>query len=336
MVDWRALFDELRIPWRDRGSNCSRGHINIRCCWCRDDPSHHLTISELNGAYYCYRDPLIHSGRSLPWLLRGLGCTPNQIDVLVARYSSSARPAHSLTAEPASPVSFRWDRLEPAAGEPHALDYLRGRGYPDPARLCRDYGLRFTRTGRFAWRIMFPLSAGGETIGASGRAVRESMDPRYLTVDPYGGCLYIPHRARHTRTLLLIEGPFDALTIAAAVPPEEVTPAAILGVAVPPERMLTISELARTASQTIYVQDNDQPASAAYRLISELRGIPVESMKTLRRAEPPAGYKDIGELASRTRELRQWLTSICQSGGESSRTSRGPTPRATTGESGIL
>jgi hypothetical protein len=284
-------------------------------------------VKEETGEYYCYRQPQQHSGKSLPWLLLGLGVPSSQIDGLIAEFSTRER-SQLLTVTP-SPVSFDWNKFEPAYRSDAVLNYLRERGYDDPFNLCRDFDLRFTPHGRFSWRVMFPLTAGGDIVGAVGRTIR-GADPRYLTLDPFGGCVYLPRRATRTRLLILLEGPFDALTIAREYAPEDVTAVAILGLSLPAERKMTIGALAASAGHVVYVQDADQPVSATYRLINELQSIP--SVSRVERASPPRGRKDPGEMAAQREELRLWLKDIFQSGVAHSKTGVAPTPPAMRGE----
>jgi hypothetical protein len=331
-VDWRGLFSELDVTWRDRGANCSRGRINIRCPWCgEDDPSFHLTIDEEGGGYYCFRQPQTHRGRSLPWLLRGLHVASARVDALLAHYARDHKQNETHTQKtPQREHPYNWDRFDSAAQYPTAVEYLRGRGYRDPAGLCRDFDLRFTKTGRMSWRVLLPLTAGNDVTGVTGRTITNDS-VRYFTDDPYDGSLYLPHGVVVTRVLMVFEGPLDALTIARIVRPDEVVPAALLGLAVPPSRLLTLTGIARHAEQMIYVQDGDQPRSNVYRLIRELDKVrAVAKMDVLRRVSSPAGSKDVGELAAQEGELRRWLDTIL-SGRESSRTTAEITSGDTTG-----
>lgn len=326
------MLDALRVPWRDRGSNCSRGHVNVKCPWCgNQDPSQHLTIKEETGEYYCFRAPQLHSGKSLPWLLLGLGQRPAQIDGIIHEFSDgrNEREPRFFTAVTHTPV--RWERFEPAYNFTPALDYLRERGFHRPDVLSRDFDLRFTRTGRMAWRILLPLSTGGDVTGCVGRGIRTGQTPRYLTDDPFEGSVYIPSYSETTELLMFLEGPIDALVAAVDNDPAEVMPVGILGLALPPERLMTISNLARGAKRAVFVQDADQPASAAYRLIDQLLQIPW--LSSVERAEPPPRRKDVGELAGHRGELKTWLDTL-RSGEESSRTTRASRLGRTTGAYG--
>ena len=321
MINWRSLLDAIHVPWKDRGANCSRRHVNCKCPWCGSaDPSYHLSISEENNAYYCYRAPLVHSGRSTPWLLLGLGVASSEIDRLISDFSDRRAP-QALVAVPSQPV--QWDRFEPAAEHPAAVDYLASRGYSDPEEVCRRHDLRFTRTGRHAWRVLFPLTYRGTVVGVAGRTIR-GRDPRYLNDDPTSGGLFAP-RSTSQRLVLLCEGPFDALAAAESGYP--VRAAALLGTALPAERKMHLAELMRGAEHVVYVPDADQSISDTYRIIAELEKIP--EFRPVRRGVLPAGRKDLGEIAAHREELFTWMQQqrggLTPSGADRhSRPTRGP------------
>ena len=146
MILWRELFTHAGIQWVDRGANTSRGHINIRCAWCRDeDPSHHLAIEETTGAYYCRRNP-DHYGRSAWRLLSALGLW-KKAEKLLDDYSTApvTRPAGQIREEE---KPRRRLGLRPAHEVPPALEYLRTRGYADPEKTARTFGLAAAPYGR--------------------------------------------------------------------------------------------------------------------------------------------------------------------------------------------
>lgn len=301
MIRWRALLDHLRIEWRDRGANSSRNHINIQCCWCgRNDPSFHLSIDEDDGAYYCLRNGKAHSGRSTPWLLLGLGVHPSEIDSLVDEFSD--RDSKPKLAE-APKQKFDWNKFEPAESSRLCVEYLRSRGYEHPEGVCEYQSLRFTKTGKFAWRLLLPLTIGTNVTGFSGRALRASQAPRYLTYDEFGGSVFSPSRIVYP-TLLLCEGPFDALAADASLLP--ISAIAILGTQLPAERCLHIASIASQTKRIAYVPDKDQSYSSTYRLIEELEGTP--GIRKVELVALPDGYKDIAEYWEKNREgAKQWL-----------------------------
>lgn len=309
MIRWRELFDHIRIEWRDRGANCARGRVNCQCPWCgKNDPSFHLTISEETGGYYCLRAPLTHRGKSLPYLLICLGIPGYEIDGLMSAYTDNTIEVKAKPRQEA----VDWRKFDPACDVDMCLDYLGSRGFADPAEVCREYDLRFTRYGRYSWRLLFPLMTNGNISGLTGRALRSSQDPRYLTNDPFGCSIFLP-MAFPNACLVLIEGPMDALAAAVAAKPHafaitnpRITPAAILGLSLPVERRLYLATLAKGASSVIYVPDDDQAHSDTYRLIDELQGTP--GFGFIKLARSPAGTKDLAKFYQDDQEgLQKWL-----------------------------
>lgn len=302
MIRWRQLFDHLGIEWKDRGSNCSRGHVNIPCPQCgRNDPSYHLTISEETGEYYCYRSPH-HSGRSLPWLLICLQVTPSEIDGLISEFSDDQYVARSAPRQ----KRVDWAKFESAADSQICLDYLASRGFDNPRSICLQYDLRFTKYGDNAWRLLFPLTTLTDTVGLTGRALRSHQKPRYLTNDPYGSSIYQPRMSG--RILLLCEGPFDALAAAVAGTDVSIATTAILGTSLPVERRMHLAKLAREAIRVIYVPDGDQSRADTYRLVEELEGTPgIDKVAVL----SLPGFKDIAEFYQQNRMgAVEWISRI--------------------------
>lgn len=318
MILWRSLFDALRVPWKDRGPNCSSGRVNISCPWCGDqDPSFHLSIDESTSAYFCMRTPgSHHSGRSVPWLLLGLKVHPTEIDALVAQHSDEHPPPRLTTSRV---QVLDWDKFESAADHEAPLDYLRQRGYASAEGLARRYDLRFTRVGRHAWRVLMPLTCpqdGYRVTAFTGRTIRDQT-PRYLINDPSGASLYLPTdlgmgrvcvaalqgtaltqekrlhlsmlAGRHD-ALVMCEGPFDALTLVASRSP-----------------------LLAALRGAYYVPDSDQSDSDTYRLIHELEmslrmpGRDIPHMPRVTRLQLPPYYKDLGEFADDPSEVTRWL-----------------------------
>jgi hypothetical protein len=310
MIRWRQLFDSLRIEWKDRGSNCSRGHVNISCPQCgRNDPSFHLSINEEDGAYYCYRQPGHHSGRSLPWLLICLQVEPHEIDHIIAEFSDDRQVARSAPTQ----KSVDWRKFESATEVQICLDYLEGRGFANPKMTCLAYDLRFTRFGNNAWRLLFPLTTANSATGVTGRALREHQSPRYLTNDPFGCSIYLP-RASSARMLLVCEGPFDALAAAAVAVDEAlpVMPAAILGTSLPIERRMHLARLAKQVEKIIYVPDQDQSRADTYRLIESLEGTP--GIDQVAVYELPSDYKDIAKFYETDKTgVRKWMRNVTSS-----------------------
>lgn len=115
-----------------------------------------------------------------------------------------------------------------------AVPYLHDRGYKneDIVRLVKRHNLKFAMEGPYAYRIVFPIYLFGDLVTWTGRTVIAQKNPRYktLTTD-YGKSLEtgLPQAVESIKdclfdfdflcscqeggTLVLTEGPFDAVRV---------------------------------------------------------------------------------------------------------------------------
>jgi hypothetical protein len=306
---WRQLFDALNIRWIDRGHNIGKGHVNIRCPWCGpSDPSYHLGINEADGAYYCLRSHPPHHGRSPYRLLgQGLKVEPYQIDALLRSYSDDSPPArterHIDTTE--------WDRFESATEHPVAVDYLASRCIDPPRLVARRYDLRYGgNSGLHSWRILLPLHLNGAIIGWTGRAIRD-QEPRYRANDPsYGASLYIPaFPTEATHTIVIVEGPFDAIAITDAYySTGEIIAIAIEGLNVSPRRLLHLADVIGLVEKprVLLMLDADQDRNTVENFKKLLvRGSTIPHPESFLL---PPGFKDAGEMSRD--EIRAWFNQL--------------------------
>ena len=308
-MDWRGLFSAIGVAWHDRGANTSQGHITIRCPWCRDDPSHHLSIDEESGAYYCFRDPTRHFGRSPYKLLEKL--YDGDKARLLRQYGYSGR---INAPEIVQPQHFtNWSKFTSAVESPSALQYLRQRGFQQAANVAANFDLRIAPVGRFATRVLMPFVWEGEVIGFTGRTWVQGREPKYLSEDnTSGGAMYLPRAPAKEQTLLLVEGPMDALK-AAAYGPSDILPAAILGLALPPLRLERLRQLA-SGRKIMITFDVDQARGQSRHFERTIRRGSFGE-KLADRNNPdignivtvklPYGKKDVGEMEPN--EITYWL-----------------------------
>jgi hypothetical protein len=303
---WRQLLDTIGVRWIDRGHNVGGGHVNIRCPWCGDaDPSFHLGIQESTGHYFCLRSQAAHRGKSTPWLLLALGVEPYQIDALIRDYADDSPPTRTAAYRETTP----WEKFKSAADYPAALDYLRRRGLDPAAVLARRYDMRFTTSGPSAWRILLPLRLNFDIVGWTGRAISQHAIPRYRANDPSNGtALYVPiYPTEATRTIVIVEGPFDAIAIADAYhPTHEIIAIAVTGLNVNPPRRQHLADIIGLAKEphVLLTLDEDQLRNTVYNfknVLAQGTGIPHPQSFPL-----PPGTKDAGEMSRE--EIRIWLT----------------------------
>ena len=304
MTDWRPLLDAIRVPWVDRGANTSRDHVNTGCPWCgSDDPSHHLSIDEKTGAYFCYRNRQ-HGGRSLPYLLHAYGVPYDEVDGLMRTYGALVT-APVEQPEKTGQQRTIWDRLDPADLSPLALAYLNSRGYAQPRDVCEKFDLRVASKGSWAQRIFLPITLEGTICGFTGRTWRSDLEPKYLMSDAPPGALCVPNLpTQHTETLVLVEGPMDALGIANAYENKRIVGASLLGLALPYARIMHIAWLARNVKQILVTLDSDQSLATTQRLIQDIEKVVSCSVSEKRL---PPDVKDPGDLQLQHRGIVQWL-----------------------------
>lgn len=296
-VDWRALFDEARIAYKDRGRNCSRGNVNICCPFCRDDVSYHLAVSEADGKYYCFRNPE-HAGASPLRMLVALGLSRIDVTKLLNDHDTA------VTIERAAlPKADRraWDRFEPAALSQDAMDYMIQRGFDTPHATAAFFDLRVAPFGKWAKRLLIPLYDGASgAISWTGRALRSEAEPKYLAHE----CEELPRMLAGKISggaLIVVEGPLDALKLNAALHRfTTISAVAMVGKALTHGRLLRLAEA--TLNHIYLCLDSDVPISQCARMQREL----THACRTnVERLKLPAGAKDAAELSEP--EIRDWL-----------------------------
>lgn len=199
MISLRTLFSKYRIAWIDRGPNCTRGNINIACPLCGNaDRSYHLAIREDTGQFWCFRNPK-HHGPNITFILAKL------------KIPSKEYAGLKLADEPIAIYEDTRDYSEfqyftPAEENEEALDYLSSRLFSDPVLICQTFKLKVSSEGRWAGRLIIPL-----TVGWTGRAMRDHLTLRY---DAWTNeSAFFLYRQRSSSSLI-VEGAIDAMRVA--------------------------------------------------------------------------------------------------------------------------
>jgi hypothetical protein len=309
-IDLRGLFDNLRVPWRDRGANTSRGNVNICCPFCRDDYGYHMTISETReGAYYCYRRPQEHSGGNLVRVLVKLGASRTEAISLINNFAGSRATEHAGPEIVASSeMQKRWDGFRGIADGPDRyLDYLEyERLFVDPERVARTYDLRYARLGRWAGRVLFPMhDADGGLGGWTGRAVSKDAELRYLT--EHGnrdGAIYVPRAGRYT--MFIMEGPMDALKGAVATEDLPISTLALTGKQLNPARLANVAAACARSAVVLMTLDADTTVGERSRMLAELRGACRHA--EVRMVRGPSETKDVGAMTED--QARRWMQGL--------------------------
>lgn len=306
-VDWRSLFDAIRVPWRDRGANTSRKNVNICCPFCRDDQGFHMGVAEDGKGYFCFRRSGEHSGSNFVRLLVRLGQGRLEAIRLLNEYQSLHQRARAAPIPiPVDKQTKAWENFSPLGESDRQLDYLYSRGFDDPETVAERYDLRFSRAGKWAGRLLLPFrDIDGGLRGWTGRALQKDTQPRYLTQESgVEGLLYIPRAPR--ALLIAVEGPLDALKLAVAGEPLPIAVAALTGKHLSEPRLWRLRHLMRASTSFRLCLDADTGFLERQRMLAELRGI--ANGEPVQRLILPEGYKDAGEMPLTI--AAQWLRGI--------------------------
>lgn len=242
--NWISFLDSHNIYYATSGPNVSRGNIAVHCPFCgAADKSQHMSIHLDGRGWKCFRNKQEHKGKSPVYLVQALlNTTLERAKAIVG--DSVFIPDDFMGAvmkqlQPPTPAKKKRlimpDEFIPIEDNykcKHALAYLTG---PDRQftkeqvlHLTRDYGLRFAKRGPQKDRIIFPVEFEGQLVSWTGRTIHKSVDLRYKTLsvepeDPNEPAALGPINdyllwydlltGDDGDTLILCEGPFDALKV---------------------------------------------------------------------------------------------------------------------------
>jgi hypothetical protein len=309
--DWLSFLDRNRIPYRDAGRNVSAGHIATHCPFCGDlDHGEHLSISLQGAGWRCWRNPGDHSGRSPVRLIMALTGMSRQAAVKlaggVARAGDGriASDVHRMLygeeggGDDDAPEEEDWPEHSrpidygPTASKPYRA-YLQERGFERMGVLA-SYGIRYAIAGRAAGRIVFPVrDAIGNMRGWVARTISRKVEPRYLDHgDIKHQLLWYDVLARATagHTLVICEGPFDAMKVRYLGERSGVMATCVFTSQATPTQRTLLMQLRGRFDRFVVMLDADNQAYAI-RLASQLGPLAAEIGRL-------PGVKDPGELRS--------------------------------------
>lgn len=233
MFDWIQFLRSRGIEYVERGPNVARGNVNIHCPWCGSaDPSHHLGIAIDGSGWGCWRSSAHRGIKPHRLIVALIRCnyeeaaaiaagTPEIATDLVGRVT--ALLSENSMSEPRSgrkePSEFRAFSARYSA-KPF-VGYMRARGFSksDLFDFCDRYEIRFSTLGEFKGRIIFLVREKGKLVNWTGRTIYSDETIRYKTLadkdDPITNRLlwYDKMRKERYETLVIAEGPFDALKV---------------------------------------------------------------------------------------------------------------------------
>lgn len=250
MFDWLGFLNRHHIEHKEEHR---RKVISIRCPMCGDDPSMHMGISMEGRGWHCWRNEIAHTGRSPVRLIAALlNCTFEQAAALAhSEVSSFATTDETFASDVLSVLGVQHQRQQKQRfiGTLEFLDefspverrgackelvypYLEGRGYtPDDVdELAERFLLKYSLSGRFAYRVVVPVFMRKKLVNWTGRSVSKQDTLRYrsLSDDPVKAradglpcapmnikdCLFdYDEILKGGKTLVAVEGPFDAMRL---------------------------------------------------------------------------------------------------------------------------
>jgi hypothetical protein len=304
--DFKSFFESEGIRFIEAGKNVAKGHINVACPFCGDDPSFHMGV-QLDTAFWgCYRNPL-HRGKNPARLIRALkGCSYEQANEIAAnpmlgesvplqelgrRISALGKPplrdarAHDYE----MPDEFR--PVEDTKYRRRFYNYLaddRGFGGDTPD-VVRTYDLRCSLSGRWANRIILPFRADRRCVGWTGRSVERRAGLRYLTFPEGSGAkerIFNYDRCRKGgRALVVVEGPFDCVKVDFYGSARRVHACGLLSTSATPSQLLDIVTLARRYYRLVILLD--KPALLQAMLLRDQLSVASPHVRPLVEADDP-------------------------------------------------
>jgi hypothetical protein len=247
--DWLQFVKQHHIQHVTQGRNVSAGHIAIKCPFCgQADPSEHMVLSLKPTKPYwsCWRN-VQHRGAHPAYLvakllsistasareMMGMDAAPFQTDWdnTLEKIKQWASPAIKKVKKIVEAIDMPRS-IYPLDGGPSATpfyNYIKERKFDTPKRVARDFRLHYAITGRFAYRIVFPIYWYGKLVNIVARDITGRQEKRYLMLGKDQSSLAVDEIVYNAdemreggRALWLTEGPFDAIKLSTYAPSKHV------------------------------------------------------------------------------------------------------------------
>lgn len=231
-------------------------------------------VQAILGCSLAKAHDLTRSHRSIPPISADLH---EQIALSLAKSSLVAASSLAAVKYPQMPAQFREFGNDYAA-QPF-LTYLANRGFHElvsrPDLLTFKYNLHYCVSGPFKGRIIFPVVQDGNLISWTGRSIYPASKKihRYksLTTDPekaqemglepaaapLNNALLWQDQLQGGKTLVITEGPFDALKVRYLGQADGVTATCLFTSMPTPKQMAIIRGLAPKYDRVVSLMDSD-------------------------------------------------------------------------------
>jgi hypothetical protein len=333
MTDWQRILTQHGIPFADKGRN-----LYVKCVFCGTaDEGQHLGISTTGRGWGCWRNAK-HRGKSEVRLLAALlRVDPLRAAALLGRPAggpvadldlggSVRRLLADAPPEAAGEALSLPPEIKPLSGSRTwergiFLDYLKDRGYQpkDVWLLCEEFHLHYAMTGPFAYRLVLPVYDETGLKTWTGRTVSQNTQPRYLTLSTHADSKLAEEgmplaRAPITdmlfqedhlfsvpqQTLVVCEGPFDAMRVAFAHRRRSVSATCLFGKVLSDVQFDKLAQLAQYSDHKFLLLDSDARLSA-FGLNDRLSSLGFHAIHL------PGEYKDPGDERLGFADLRDLI-----------------------------
>jgi hypothetical protein len=299
--DWPQFLTQHNVPYITTGK-VGRNDLGCQCPFCGvADTGYNMSISLIDRGWYCWKNPDRHRGKAPHRLIQALiGCSyldaeaivnsgprfvPNDGDLLDRLHAMFAEPQTVPVAQRhilALPTEFQ--TIEDVGKGRMFVSYLEKRGfdYTDIPRLVNKYRLRCCVSesfmkGAYHNRLIFLIELDGELVSWTGRHIgnsrlrynslsTEADPPASLTLK--NTILWYDYlRQVDKGTLVICEGPFDALKVNYLGNPQGVYATCIFGSSISETQIDLLESLSQYSKRLILLD-----ATAAVRYECNFRG----------------------------------------------------------------
>lgn len=331
MFDWLTFLNSRGIPYVTSGPNVARGRVAIKCPWCGDDdPSEHLGIDLHNERWGCLRRSEHRGGSPVKLISMLAGCSLDQAREIAGKQRFIPEDFHLQVEAALNPVKVK-DReslilpneFRNFANVPSAwpfINYLMDekRGAfrkSDILRFTKDFDIFYAKQGPFRKRVIFTIWVDGKLQCWTGRSIEPDAELRYraLTVDQELAeriglepalaatadllLWYDDLMESDCDTIVLCEGPFDALKVRLLGEREGITATCFFTMnSTERQQMLLYALLPRFKRRFILLDQGTLPS--AMRVQSNLVGLNVEIAQLPPKVKDPALLTTTEQLLS--------------------------------------
>ena len=308
----RDTLQKKGVDAVDHGPNVKHGQVGVPCPFCKDDPSQHMTINSdtsPRGLWGCWRNKE-HSGSGYKVysLFMKLGLTHNEAMNLQERMGVKYESQKISHRKPVKP--FTSNLLHKL--DPKALKYLKKR-WEYMSELNALNVIEHLEIGtmmEYPHRVILPVFEGNDLMNWVARACSQDAIRRYLMprTDEQGrpaSELLYRIQALNPKKLCIVEGPFDAISVAYLH--RDVTAVSTFGCSVSATQMEMLMHLRAKHEKAVVWYDKDAETQAM-RLSWDLDAVPI--LRTGSRKDPEGLYlpwmDDEGDIDEEPRYISRY------------------------------